>query len=145
MTQDVQCGRCGRQMHFVTQFQASGVPTFAFHCTGCNGKAHLQQRMNPQTRQPQWVQVQLTGNHNEYRPQSVRPNDQVQIPVAYTLGSSPHAARSHVRMAPLPPPPTAYRLDPSLDQHQIPGLNDPMHPENLRRTMQPIRLEEFGG
>jgi hypothetical protein len=113
------------------------VPTFEYHCTACNGKVHLQIHKNPQTGEQFAKQIRLTGNPNEFRPEAIRPNSQVQIPVAYTLGGSKQAR--HVPAAPLRPPPSAYTLGDQGSQGQLPP-NHPMHPNQIRRRMQAQRF-----
>lgn len=153
MNEPVVCHRCmcpgrlpngqvvsmSRPMELIEQYPVQGVHTYAFHCTGCNGKAHVQQRVNPQTGQPELVQVRLVGADAEYRPASVRPGEQVQIPVAYTLGRGGVGGD----VTPLPEP--GIRLDPRIGEGTMIMPDDPMHPEMLRRRMQGIPLSDFGG
>jgi hypothetical protein len=134
-----------RPMELIEQYPVQGVATFAYHCTGCNGKAHVQQRVNPQTGLSEWVQVQLVGSDAEYRPAHVRPGEQVQIPVAYTLGSSRSSQASRVAMAPLQAPEAGIRLDSQITESTMITSDHPLHPENLRRRMQPIPLSDFTG
>lgn len=133
-----------RPMDYVGQFNVQGTPTFAFHCMGCNGKAHLQHYTDQRTGQVGLRQVQLTGNHNEYRPNSIRPTEQVKIPVAYTLGHSSSAQASRVRTGAAAPLPVAYSLDPNQDPRAVVSPRDPMHPANLRERIAPWRLDELG-
>lgn len=127
-----------RPMELIEQFPVHGVHTYALHCTGCNGKAYLQQRMNQQTKQPEFVQVQLRGAESEYKPNHVKPHERVQIPVAYTLGGQ----------SPSPPiqlPEVGLSLDPRIGDQTLITPDHPMHPEAIRRRMQPVRLSEFTG
>ena len=132
----IQCGNCNTLVPLLNQFQVKGVPTLEYHCTRCNGKVHLQIAKNPQTGETYAKQIRLTGSPDEFRPDAIRPNHQVQIPVAYTLGSSKSA--SHVQAPPIKPPAPAYRLggeqgDPRPGHH--------MHPKQIRKRIQPIRYQ----
>jgi hypothetical protein len=133
----IQCGNCNVLVPLLNQFQVAGVPTFEYHCTRCNGKVHLQLAKNPQTGETYAKQIRLTGSPEEFRPQSIRPNSQMQIPVAYTLGSSRSA--SHVRTDPIMPPPPAYRLGAGGQGGGQLAPNHPMHPNQIRKRIQPIR------
>jgi hypothetical protein len=136
----IQCGNCNTLIRLLNQFPVKGVPTFEYHCTRCNGKVHLQLAKNPQTGETFAKQIRLTGSPDEFRPESIRPNSQVEIPVAYPLGSSRSA--SHVKAPPLMPPPPAYRLGAGVQQGgQVPA-DHPMHPNQIRKRIQPIR---YGG
>ncbi len=155
--EDAVCGQCmvpgklpdgrmvnmNRPMDLIGQFPVHGVPTFSWHCMGCNGKAHTQQHADPRTGQPQWVQVRLQNTDQEFRPNSIRPGEQVQIQAAYSLGNSAAAHASHVQVAPLPPPAPAYSLDPRVDPNMQLPPNHPMHPSQIRARMQPVRPEDW--
>jgi len=158
MNEPVVCGRCtcqgripttgqivtmNRPMELIEQFPVQGVHTFAYHCLGCNGKAHVQLQPNKQTGQLEPVQVQLVGSDAEYRPHSVRPGEQVQIPVAYTLGHTMTAQASRVPTAPLMAPEAGIRLDTMIGEGTMITADHPMHPANIRRRMQSVRLSEF--
>lgn len=157
MNEGVVCSRCmcpgylpngqvvttNRPMELIGQFEVRGIPTFAFHCLGCNGKAHVQQ-VQDQQGSVAYRQVQLTGSDREYMPHSIKPTEQVQIPVAYTIGDGGQTAR-HFQTQPIAPPPAAFSLDPRQDPRDMLNPNDHMHPENLRRRLQPIRPGEFFG
>jgi len=159
MNEPVVCGNCtcqgrlptgqivtmNRPMELIEQYPVQGVHTFAYHCLGCNGKAHVQQRTNPQTGQLEAVQVQLVGADAEYRPHSVQPGEQVQIPVAYTLGHSATASASRVPAPPLQAPEVGIRLDARITDGTMITADHPMHPENIRRRMQSVRLSDFAG
>jgi hypothetical protein len=132
----IECGRCFVPIPLLNQFQVKGVPTFEYHCTGCNGKVHLQIHKDARGK-PYAKQIRLTGSPDEFRPEPIRPGHQLQIPVAYTLGASPSA--SHVKAPPLVPPPAAYTLGNAGQQQQKLPENHPMHPNQIRKRIQPIR------
>lgn len=135
----IQCGRCEVLIPLLHQFPVNGVQTFEYHCTSCNGKVHLQLAKNPQTGEVVAKQVRLTGSPNEYRPDPVRPNTQLQIPVAYTLGGAP--TTRHVPAPPVKPPAPAYTLGEEQKRQQRLHPSHPMHPDQIRRRIQPIRWE----
>jgi len=124
----VVCGRDGRQMTLLCQFQVRGVDTLRFHCFGCGGRADVQLQGS------QARQVQLNGHISEWKPEPVRPHDQVQIPVAYTLGHSRSSAIRRVPAQPLMPPEPAYRLAPGQENRMLPP-GHPMHPDEIRRRI----------
>jgi len=140
-----------RPMELIDQFRVQGRPTFRFNCGGCNGKAEIQHTIDPRTGRPArnphtgevlYHQIRLTGNHNEFRPNSIKPKEQIQVPVAYTLGESA-ATRHRVPVAPLPQIPVAFSLDPRINADtQIQG-NDPMHPNNIRNRIQAWTLDQL--
>lgn len=134
----IQCGRCNVLIPLLNQYPVRGVPTFEYHCTGCNGKVHLQIVKGPDGR-PVARQIRLTGSADEFRPQAISPREQMQIPVAYTLGSSPSSARSRVQAPPLQPPQPAYSLGSSHDD-AILDPRHPMHPDQIRRRLHPVRF-----
>ena len=143
--QDQQTGRVftdNQPMELVAQFGVRGAKTLEYRCMSCSGKANMQQRRNPHTGRPQWCQVRLTGSDEEYRPNSIKPGEQVQIPVAYTIGSSAVTAR-RVPVGPPPTIPVAFSLDPRIGSDAQIQANDPMHPHNLRKRMQPWRLDQL--
>lgn len=123
----VVCGRDGRQMTLLCQFQVQGVDTFRYHCFGCGGRADIQMQGN------QARQVQLSGHVSEWKPQSIRPHDQIEIPVAYTLGHS-RTGIKRVPTQPMAPPQAAYRLAPGQENRALPP-GHPMHPDELRRRI----------
>lgn len=157
MNQDVVCSNCRcqgkrpdgqivlmqRPMEFVGQWNVQGTPTFAFHCMGCNGKAYLQQARNPQTGDVGYRQVRLTGSDEEYRPSSVRPHERMQIPVAYTVGSSPSMNRTRIPMGSPPTLPVAFSLDPRMGNDTLIKPSNPMHPANIRKRIQPWSLDDL--
>ena len=123
---EVACGQDNHQMKFENNFPVQGVPNFRFRCPRCGGTADIQFHNG------EWVQVRLTGDPREFRPPSIRPGEQLQIPVAYTLGSAP--ARSTVPVEPWTPPAPAYTLAPGQQGTSI-AANHPMHPNNIRQRM----------
>lgn len=132
-----------RPMEFTGQYPVQGVQTYAFHCFGCNSKAHLQYRRNRRTGETRLVQVRLTGDHDEYRPQTVSPNEQLQIPVAYTLGHTAAAQASHVPAPPIMTPEPSVQLDPRIGEGTMITADHPMHPANVRKRMQPVPVDEL--
>jgi hypothetical protein len=135
----IQCGNCNVLIPLLNQFPVQGVPTFEYHCTSCNGKVHLQLAKDPRTGQTYAKQIRLTGSPDEFRPNPIRPGHQVKIPVAYTLGAKRGARTSHVKVKPLTYPKPAYTLGKDTrEEPQLP-LNHPMHPNQIRRRIQPIR------
>jgi len=114
-------------MTLLCQFQVHGVDTYRYHCFGCGGRADVQMQGS------QARQVQLNGHVSEWKPQPVRPHDQIEIPVAYTLGHS-RAPIRRVPTQPIAPPQPAYRLAPGQDMRPVPP-GHPMHPDELRRKI----------
>jgi hypothetical protein len=163
MNQEVECNNCvvqgqgqlptgqivpirrNRPMEFVGQYPVQGVHTFAFHCLGCNGRAYLQNQRDPRTGRPALVPVQLRGSEVEYQPNYVRPQEQVQVQVAYTLGQSASAAASHIPAPPITTPMPSVQLDPRIGRGTMITPDHPMHPENVRKRIQPVRPEELLG
>jgi hypothetical protein len=137
---EIQCGRCNVMIPLLNQFPVRGIPTFEYHCTSCNGKVHLQ-LVKDRSGQTVAQQVRLTGSADEFRPHSIRPNEQVQIPVAYTLGSTP-VTQARISAQPIQPPQPAYTLGGNQAPRQQLPPNHPMHPRQIRRRVQPIRLQE---
>jgi hypothetical protein len=131
------CGNCNVLIPLLNNFPVQGVPTFEYHCTSCNGKVHLQLNKNPQGHVFA-KQIRLTGSPDEFRPNAIRPHHQVQIPVAYTLGNKKQRATKHVPVAPIKAPRPAYTLGGAQQEAQLPP-NHPMHPNQIRRRLQPIR------
>ena len=84
-------------------------------------------------------QVRLTGSADEFRPNAIRPHHQVKIPVAYTLGAKKGAPARHVPVKPLRYPKAAYTLGKETQQEPQLPPNHPMHPNQIRRRIQPIR------
>jgi len=145
---DVITGRLvqmSRPMDLLHQFQVKGVHTYELHCGGCSGKAHIQRLKNPHTGQAQMVHVRLTGSDEEFRPNSIRPGEQVQIPVAYTLGHSPSSQASHIPAPPIQTPVPSIQLDPRIGRDAMIPPGHPMHPNSLRARMRPVRLNELTG
>jgi hypothetical protein len=156
MNEEVVCGRCkvqgrvvetgqvvmtDRPMEFIRQYPVNGVNTWHYHCMGCNGKVYLQQVVDPRTGRvmadprtgrPRYQQVRLTGSPDEFKPNSVKPHEQLQIEAAYTIGGAP--ATKRVPVDPIPAPQPAYTLDPSQQGRSL-HPNHPMHPANIRRRM----------
>jgi hypothetical protein len=139
----IECGTCsvpGRAVNvpLLHQFPVRGIPTFEYHCTACNGKVHLQIQKNPHTGETFAKQIRLTGAADEFRPNAIRPNTQMQIPVAYTLGGSPNAR--HVKAEPVMMPDSAYKIG-GNEPRRLPP-NHPMHPSQLRRRLRPVRWQQ---
>lgn len=163
MNQEVECSNCvvqaqgrlpdgrvvnyhrNRPMEFTGQYPVQGIHTFAFHCFGCNGKAYLQHRRDPRTGRTALVPVVLRGCESEYQPNYVKPREQVQVEVAFTLGNSPSAARSHIPAAPITTPSPSVQLDPRIGAGTLITPDHPMHPANVRKRIQPVRPEELLG
>ncbi len=135
----IQCGNCDVLIPLLNQYTVKNVPTFEYHCTSCNGKVHLQLAKNPMTGQVVAKQIRLTGAPDEFRPNAIRPHHQVQIPVAYTLGAKPGSTTNHVPIKPLRPPRPAYTLGRETQQEPQLPPDHPMHPNQIRRRIQPIR------
>lgn len=125
-------------MPLLAQFKAHGHPTFRYQCTRCGGKADIQFRQSPDGK-TYGQQVNLSGNPKEWLPQPVSPKDQLEIPVAYTLGNAPANAR-RTEVEPLTIE-TAYSLSPGGQQREL-DPNDPSHPANIRRRIQPINPQK---
>lgn len=139
---EVSCIRCrDRPMHFTGQFNVHGVATYGYHCDGCNGRVHLQSRRDQRTGQAHMVQVALNGSESEYRPRKLDPREELAIPVAYTLGDAPN--RRTVQATPITTPEPAVRLDPRIDNGTMIGPDHPWHPANIRKRLQPVRLDEL--
>ena len=139
----IECGTCSTPQRPVIipllhQYPVRGVQTFEYHCSGCNGKVWLQLVRNARTGEIVAKQVRLTGSPEEFRPEPIRPGIKLQIPVAYTLGNS--KSTRHVEADPLQPPSPAYTLGTNQPQQELPP-DHPMHPDQIRRRMQPIRWE----
>lgn len=132
-----------RPMTCLGQFPVQGVRTFSYHCESCNGKAHTQPRKDPRTGQVFMAQVRLTGSDAEFRPNSVGAREQVQIPVAFSLGGA--GARHHVQAPPIQTPVPSMQLDPRIGAGTMIPPSHPMHPNNIRTRMQPVKLSEFTG
>lgn len=133
----IECGRCNVLVPLLNQFPVKNVPTFEYHCSGCHGKVHLQLVKNPVTGEAVAKQVRLSGSHEEFRPNPIRPSHQVQIPVAYTLGKAP--STRHVQTPPVQTPAPAYTLGEG-GSRRLPE-DHPMHPNQMRKRIQPIRWE----
>lgn len=148
---DITCARCmcpgrlpngrvvqtNKPMELLTDYPVRGVQTFAFHCTGCNGKAYIQKKKDPQTGRMFYQPVRLTGSDEEFRPNAISPFEQVQIPVAYTIGGSSRPTRgspSHVRTRPATLKAPAISLDPRNPNEQI-DPNDYRHPYQVRKRI----------
>jgi hypothetical protein len=131
-------------MEFIGQYPVRGVHTFAFHCLGCNGKAYLQQQRDPRNGRNVMVPVHLVGSDAEYQPNHVKPQEAVQIPIAYTLGSNGRQ-NHHVQAQPIQTPSPSIQLDPRIGNQTMITPDHPMHPDNVRRRIQPVRLDEFAG
>jgi hypothetical protein len=144
----IECGTCSvpghpRHVPLLNQYRvppSGGIPTFEYHCTSCNGKVVLQIHKNPQTGETYAKQVRLTGSPDEFRPDPIRPNTQVQIPVAYTLGGAKSV--QHVPAPPLKAPPAAYTLGGAGQRQRRLPPNHPMHPDQIRRRIQPVRWNQ---
>lgn len=147
----IECATCTQRMRRpvtlnpLEQFQVQNLPgdVFAYHCTTCNGKVHINYFKDPRSGQMVARQVRLTGSPDEFRPNSIRPHEQVQIPVAYTLGSTPVTAkRQQSAQQSIAPPQPAYTLGQGARQPGQFPANHPMHPSQIRQRIQPIRLQE---
>ena len=137
----VQCARDGAFLDPGAQFKVTvngqPVDTQRYHCPRCNGNVDLQQ-FRLANGQVGVRQVRLTGNVEEFRPQHVRKDERMVMPVAYTLGS-PTLGR--VGVQPFVPP-ESIPLDPNNPEGWI-GPNHPLSPHNLRARIQPISMNEL--
>ena len=159
MNQQIACAQCqcqgrlpngqvvamNKPMDFIGQYPVRGVHTYAFHCMGCNGKAFLQPRQDPRSGRNVLVPVHLVGADAEYQPNHVKPREQLQIPIAYTLGHSAQSQAGHVRVEPIRTPIPAMQLDPRIGPGTMITHDNPMHPNNVRQRLQPVSLSEFVG
>ena len=130
--------------HFPVQYGKQSFQTLEFRCGGCQGQAHVQKRPHPQNPNVLvWQQVRLNpADPREFKPNSIRPGEQVQIPVAYTLGNSP-VARRRVPVGPPPTLPVAYSLDPNANPNTMISPHDPMHPANIHKRVQPWTMDQL--
>lgn len=143
---EVTCHRCNRPAFLVGQYKAraaansaQSVQTLDFHCTGCNGRIYLQ----PAGRGSggvRWHPVQLPRRDIAVNP--IKPQEQMQLQAAYTLSESTTPASHHRSVPPLPAPQVAYRLEVQAPGAMISEL-DPLHPANLRRRLNPHRLQDM--
>lgn len=76
----LQCARDGAIMDHLYCCKVKGIDTLHFRCPSCSNVADIQVK-NGQARQ-----VHLTGSLEEFRPQTLKAHDRVQIEPAYTLG-----------------------------------------------------------
>jgi hypothetical protein len=159
MNKEVSCANCvvqgrlptgqiipmNRPMEFIGQYPVRGVHTFAFHCLGCNGKAYLQQQRDPRSGRGVLVPVHLVGADAEYQPNHVKPRESVQIPIAYTLGATGRAGHHIPIQQPITTPSPSIQLDPRISSQTMITPDHPMHPDNVRKRIQPVSLSDFLG